>query len=281
MRQHALLALQRQRPGTFAVLIAAACLLMLLAAALALSLDAAERTIADMTAERLIVQVVDADPEQRGVLADEAMARLDRTTTVISSHRVSDREARALVAPYIGDVSASDLPLPIMIELRAKDHAEVRRALKSLPNVHVIAAGAELAALARLIGTLRGIALGGALTAAVTTGLIAMLTARAALAREGPTLEILHALGATDRQLSRLVTGKIMRDAAIGTVAGSGIAVLMILLIGARVGALGTGIDPRLGPGGWFILAVLAAALVGVATAAAQGALLATLRRAP
>lgn len=274
-------ALQRQRPGTFALLIAATCLLMLLAAALAMSLRTAARGIEDATAQALLVQIVDADPERRAATADEAIALLDRTPGVISSHRVPEREARALIAPYIAGMHANDLPLPAMIEVRARDRAAVTAALRPLPVVEVTAAGAELGGLQRLIGALRGVALGIALAAAGATGLIAMLSARAALAREGATLDILHALGATDRQLSRLVTGKVARDAAIGAAAGLLAAIAIIPFIGARLAAASAAIDTRFGAASWGILLLLAAALVGISVAAAQVALLASLRRAP
>jgi len=145
----------------------------------------------------------------------------------------------------------------------------------------VTAAGAELGPLIRLIDALRGVSFGIALTAAAATGLIAMLAARAALAREGATLNILHALGATDRQISYLVTGKIARDAAIGATIGLGAALLIILSIASRIAAVGAGVSPALSAGAWATLLLLPVVLVGLAALAAQGALLLALRRAP
>lgn len=275
-----LLALQRQRPGTFALLIAMTCLLMLLAAALALSLRAASHAVEESAAERLIVQIVDADRARRSDSADEVAARLARTSGIISSRRVPEREAYALIAPYIIGMHASDLPLPVLFEVRASSPVAVARALNTVPGVEITIAGAELGPLVRLIGALRTIALGVAVTAAAATALIAMLSARAAMARERTTLEILHALGATDRQLSRLVASKIARDAGLGAAAGLAAAIAVIVTIGTRFAAVGSGIDPRPGMGSWAILVLLAIGLVGVAIVAAQGALLATLRRA-
>lgn len=277
----ALLALQRQRPGTFAVLMAATCLLMLLAAAMALALRGAAHEVSDVTATRLLIQVVDADPERRDATADEVMARLDRMRSLGSAHRVSAEQAQGLIAPYMDGVQISDLPLPVLIELDGGDRGQVARRFADLPTVQVTAAGAELAPLIRLIDALRGVSLGIALVAAAATGLIAMLAARAALAREGATLGILHALGATDRQISYLVTGKIARDATIGAAIGFGVALAVILTIASRIAAIGAGLSPALGPGAWAILILLPLALVGLAVLAAQSALLLALRRAP
>jgi len=277
----ALLTLQRQRPGTFALLMAATCLLMLLAAALALALRGAAHEMSGVTATRLLVQVVDANPTNRDATADEVMTRLDRIRGLGSAHRVPMEQAQALIAPYMDGVPTSDLPLPALIELDRGDRARIARALRDLPTVQVTAAGAELGPLVRLIDALRSVSLGIALVAVAATGLIAMLAARAALAREGATLNILHALGATDRQISYLVTGKIARDAGVGAALGLVAALFVILTIASRIAAIGAGMSPALGPTAWGILLALPLGLVGLAALAAQAALMLALRRAP
>ena len=277
----ALLALQRQRPGTFALLMAATCLLMLLAAALALALRGAAHEVSGVTATRLLVQVVDANPTRRDATADEVMTRLDRMHRLGSAHRVPMEQAQALIAPYMDGVPTSDLPLPAMIELDGGDRAQVARAFRDLPTVQVTATGAELAPLIRLIDALRSVSLGIALVAVAATGLIAMLAARAALAREGATLNILHALGATDRQISYLVTGKIARDAGVGAAIGLVAGLFVILTIASRIAAIGAGMSPALSPTAWTILLALPLGLVGLAALAAQAALMLALRRAP
>lgn len=272
---------RRHPPGTFALLIAATCLLMLLAAALALALQGAARELAGSAADRVLVQVVDADPIHRDATADEILARLDRLAGLGSAHRVPPEEVQALIAPYIAGVRLDDLPVPALIELDRGDPAALSRMVKDLPNVQVTAAGAELGPLVQLVGALRGLSFGIALTAAAATALITMLAARSALAREGATLGILHALGATDGQVSRLVTGRIARDAALGAGAGLGAGIVIILAIASRLAALGGGIDAHLTFGAWLMLILLAIALVALATATAQATLLLALRRAP
>lgn len=272
---------RRQRPGTFALLIAATCLLMLLAATLTLALHGAARELAGSASERVLIQVVDADPIRRDATTDEILSRLDRLAGLGSAHRVPPEEVQALVAPYIAGVSVDDLPLPALIELDHGDRAALSRALKDLPQVQVTAAGAELGPLVRLVDALRGVSFGIALAAAAATALIAMLAARSALARESTTLGILHALGATDGQVSRLVTGKIARDAALGAGAGLAAGIVIILAVASRLAALGTGIQPHLTPAAWLTLFLLAVALVALATGTAQATLLLALRRAP
>jgi cell division transport system permease protein len=259
---------------------AATCLLMLLAAALTLALRSAAHELAEATAARIFIQVIDANAVRRDATSDEVMARLDRIAIFGSAHRVPAEEVRTLLAPYIEGVITTDLPLPVLIELKDGDPKALTHAFQDLPSVQVTPAGAELGPLVRLIDALRAVSVGIALTAALASGLIAMLAARAALAREAATLSILHALGATDSQISRLITGKIARDAGIGAAAGFGAALLVILMIASRVAEIGSGVNPHLGPGAWIILLVLTIGLMGLAVLAAQAALLATLRRA-
>jgi len=277
----ALLVLQRQRPGTFSLLMAATCLLMLLAAALTLALRSAAHEIADAAAQRIIVQVIDADPIRRDRVADEVITRLDRFAGFGSAQRVPPKEVQALIAPYIEGVSPNDLPLPALIELKKGRQGALARIFRDLPTVRVTAAGAELSPLVRLIDALRAVSTGIALTAAAATALIATLAARAALAREAATLGILHALGATDRQILRLVTGKIARDAGLGAAGGLAIALMIILMIASRLTDIGVGVNSHLSGTAWMVLLLLPLGLVGVAVLAAQGALLASLRRAP
>jgi cell division transport system permease protein len=253
---------------------------MLLAATFALALQAASSGLSQATAGRLLVQVVDADAKRREATADAVLSRLDNVPGVDSAHRVPDTQAKALIAPYIAGMNATDLPVPAMIDVRG-DRARVTQALQDIPTVVLTATGDEVAPLSRLIEALRAVAFGTALVAAAATAMIAALSARAVLSREASTLEILHALGATDGQLSRLVTGRIARDAVLGSLVGLLAALLVMAGLSSRIAALATGIEVRLGPAAWLILLVLPALLVMLTIAAAQATLVATLRRAP
>lgn len=275
------LALPRRRPGAFALLMAATCLLMLLAAALGLGLQAVAGGAARIGARTLLVQVIDANRTRRDAVADAAMDRLNRTSGLISATRLTDAEARALIATYMDGVDSPDLPLPVLIDVKARDPAAMARAVGALPHVQVTRMEADLRPLLTLVRTLRGTAWAVALVAAGATGLIAVLAARAAIAREAVTLGVLHALGATDRQMSRLICGTIARDAAIGAAAGLLAAMAVISVVGGRLAAVHAGLHVGFGAGSWAVLLMLPVALIGLAAAAAQGALVLALWRAP
>ena len=61
----------------------------------------------------------------------------------------------------------------------------------------------------------------------VATMAVVMLAARAGLEAHRGTIEVIHMLGATDRQVARLFQRRIALDAGIGAAAGG-------LLAGAR-----------------------------------------------
>jgi len=120
--------------------------------------------------------------------------------------------------------------------------------------------------------------LGGGATALVTT-----LAARSALAAHGETIAILHALGATDGQVARLIGLRMLRDAGIGAGIGLAAATASILVIARRLRAVesGLGTQALLGWGDWVQLVLLAAAVAALAALSAHVVLLLVLRRAP
>ena len=109
-----------------------------------------------------------------------------------------------------------------------------------------------------------------------------MLVARAALAEHLATVEIVHALGATDRQLAALLRWRIGRDAAIGSATGLAAAAATIRIIGERLAALDAGLiaGVTIGPLGWCALVGLPIALVLLTMLATQATALLMLRGA-
>jgi cell division transport system permease protein len=269
-----------RRPGALAWLIAATTLLMLLAGALTLALATAADHLRAATRHRLIVQVVQADRVLRASAVERILAQAAATPGVVAANRIADQDVMRLIDPYIGDMAPSDLPLPALIEVDlapSADVAAIARVFARSADIRATPAAGEARPFLALLDALQGAALTVMLVTVAATGLIAILAARAALVADRSSLAILHQLGATDRQLSRLVLGRIGREAAVGAAAGLLFAAGAIAAIGLRLTPLGIdGLDPR----GWALLAALALALVGLAIAAAWIALRLTLGRA-
>ena len=113
------------------------------------------------------------------------------------------------------------------------------------------------------------------------TAATVVLAARAALDTHRGTIEVLHLMGATDVQVARLFQRRIALDALFGGAVGLGAAALVLLVIGDRVGALGSEL---LGSAGlpllsWLILVALPVGGVLLATLVARMTILRALGR--
>jgi cell division transport system permease protein len=104
------------------------------------------------------------------------------------------------------------------------------------------------------------------------TAAVVVLAARAGLEAHRATIEVMHMLGATDVQVARLFQRRIAIDAGVGGLGGGLVAVLVIALLGGRVGALGSELlgQVALGPLDWVVVAALPFAFVVLGIVAAR-----------
>lgn len=232
--------------GPMPWVIAIMMFLTALAASAGLGLGAAVRTVGDSLAGKLTVQIVDANPdirESQARLVEQVLARQPGVREVV---RISDEEMTALLEPWLGEASGldADLPIPILIdaELPGATDAHINRVEQA---VHAVAPAARverhvrwLAPVMGLIGSLQLLA--GTLVAlmAAATASIVVLSARASLNTHRETIDVLHLMGATDLQITRLFQRRITIDAFIGGLLGLLAAVAVIALIGGRIQAM-------------------------------------------
>jgi cell division transport system permease protein len=108
-----------------------------------------------------------------------------------------------------------------------------------------------------------------------------MLAARAGLEAHRATIEVIHMLGATDRQVARLFQRRIALDAGIGAAGGSLVAGVLIAFVARQVGALDSELlsGMQLGAGDVALMIALPFAFVALAVVAARLAVLAQMRR--
>jgi cell division transport system permease protein len=98
---------------------------------------------------------------------------------------------------------------------------------------------APLVGLIRSLGLLAGgivIMMAGATAAAV------VLAARSALNTHRRTIDVMHMMGATDVQVARLFQRRIALDALFGAVVGLLVAIVVIVVLGRRIGEIGSGL---------------------------------------
>jgi cell division transport system permease protein len=198
---------------------------------------------------------------------------------------VPEAEMRRTLERWLGEAASSpDLPVPALVTVELAPGADpaalASRVRERVPQATVIAQTAELKPLLRSIRALQWLALSLVVLMGVATAAAIVLAARGALDTHRPTVEIMHGIGATDAQITRLFVRKIAVDSAAGSVAGLAVAAATLLLLGGGIAAL-AGEFAATGPLGTIDLAVLAlipVAAVAIAVTVAHGTLLKALR---
>lgn len=254
--------------------------LTLLSAAAGLATARAAGALDRQMAGRLTVQIVEGETQRRDAAAAQVLRVLRAQGDVARATPVPQADLARMLQPWLGtDAEAAGLPVPALIDVDLTSDAAAAIArvtvaiTRASPAARVDAHATWLGPVGRLLDTAAWLAGAIILLMLVATGAVVMLAARAGLEAHRGTIEVIHMLGATDRQVARLFQRRIAIDAGIGAVAGSVFAGAAILLIAREVGALDSQLldEMRLGvadigllfatPFGFVLLAVVAARL--------------------
>lgn len=270
--------------GPMPWVIAIMLFLTLLAAAAGLSLVRAADDVGRDLAGRVTIQIADPDPASRADKARRIARALDGQAYVARVAPVDEAKLKDMMRDWIGDAGlAADLPIPALIDvdLASGDDADGLTRLRAAVAKVAPDAGVEphadwLGAVARLIRSLAWIA--GALMAMMAGATIATVTlaTRGALNTHYATIEILHLIGSTDRQIARLFQRRIAMDATFGCTIGFLVAFIVVTFVGWQfrdvgAGLLQTGGTIRDGIGWqWLVLLMLPIAGVGIAMLTAR-----------
>ncbi|MDP3676881.1 MAG: cell division protein [Novosphingobium sp.] len=284
---------QARLSGPMPWVIAIMVLLTAIAAAAGLALgNLAAQASADL-AGGVTVQVVNAAPGARMRQANDALAVLRETPGVAQVRLVPAAEVNALLEPWLGtrsdDPAAADaLPVPALIDARldgpanaaALDRLRARLA-EVAPDARVDAQAGWLEPVFAALDALRWLAVALIALLALTMMAAVLLAARTALDSHRGTIEIVHMLGGTDAQIARVFQRSIAIDAAAGGALGLALAVAVIIALGRRFEALGSGVAGGAGLGwvDWLLLGLVPLAGVALATITARSAVLRALRR--
>lgn len=240
-------------PWVIAIMVA----LMVIAAAGGLALRNTGRAAAAELSGGITVQIVEARPEERDRQARAAVLALARIPGVSEAHLVPQAELDALVEPWLGggdDQGAGDLgegavPVPALIDARLAGGLSPERLGRiettlraTAPAARVDAQSTWLGPVFGAIGSLQWLSLALIVVLALATGAAVLLAARTALGNNRATIEIVHLLGGTDAQIARIFQRSIFRDAVGGAAAGTGAAIVVMLLLGRSFAALQAGI---------------------------------------
>jgi cell division transport system permease protein len=274
-------------PWVIAIMIA----LTVVAAASGLSLrNAALAASADLEGG-LTVQIVNAAPAERTRQAAAALEVLRKTPGVAQASLVPQEELNRLVEPWLGTKPGDNvdaLPIPALIDVRLAGAATPERVEALRGALRPVAASARVDAqsawLAPVFGAIRALqwmAAGLIALLAFATAAAVLLAARTSLGTNRATIEVVHLLGATDRQIARIFQRSIAVDAMAGGAAGLALGLTAILLLSRQFAALGSGMVSAggLGWADWTAIALIPVAGVVLAVITARVTVLRALGR--
>lgn len=263
--------------GPMPWVIAIMLFLTLLSAATGLALFRAAGDVGQDLAGRVTIQIADPNPATRAQKVRAIRRVLVAQSYVERVTPIDEAELQEMLRDWLGDAGiTADLPIPALIDvdLVADDVDAVDRlrvAVASVaPDAAVEAHASWLGAVSRLIRSLAWLA--AALIAMMIVATVATVTlaTRGALNTHYATIEILHLIGSTDRQIARLFQRRIAMDATFGCTIGFLAAFIVIMSVGWQFRDVGAGLLSGGGsPRGfaWDYVALLALPLLGVAIA--------------
>lgn len=258
-------------PWVIAILIA----MVVIAAAAGLALrNLAETARADLSAA-LTVQVIEPNPDLRAARGEDAARILSGLPGVRSVRLVPEQELVDLLEPWLGTAASSaEVPIPALIDVElvgragSRELAAVEAALaERVPGARVDAQSDWLRPVYRALAALQWLTLGLIALLALATAAAVWLAARSTFANHRDTVEIIHLLGGTDRQVTRLFLASVLRDAGFGALVGAGLGLAAIWLLARQFAALDGGMvaGGGLALADWLVIAAIP--LAGVALA--------------
>lgn len=282
---------QGRLSGPMPWIIAIMTFLTVLACAAGIALQQGAATLADAVANRMTVQLAEPDAQDRDAAVRRIVSTLERLPAVKRVSAVPRDALARQLEPWLGkDIGAADIPIPALIDVdlavsgpegEAAAQSIVRQVTAISPKANVQAHAAYLQPVAMLVRTIGGIAFAIVALMAVATGCAVVLAARAAHATHRGTIDIMHMLGATDRQVMRLFQRRMTLDVSFGALLGLLVAVAVILLVGRSLSLIASDlISSAALPGwGWIVLPLLPLSFVFLAWIAARMTLSSALGR--
>lgn len=275
-----LLPAERLHAPTVAVM-AIMTFVMILVAAAGLALANAAGLVVSGTQSRYVVEL----PAASAADLPSAVAAARSVPGVRNVKAVPQAEMRKTLQRWLGEAANSaDLPIPAMatVDLApGTDPASVAKAVEAhVPTARFSAQSAELKPLLDSLRTLQWLAVAMVLLMAAATAAAIVLAARGALDTHRPTVEIMHGIGATDGQVTRLFERKIAIDAIAGAIAATIAAGVVLLSVGGGISATAADLawTAPLSGADLLILALVPIGAIAIAVAVAHVTLLRALR---
>jgi cell division transport system permease protein len=274
--------------GPMPWVIAIMMFLTILAAAAGMALAGSARSLGKDLDARLTVQLPEPNAGLRDAQASQILIGLRRLAVVKNAEAVPQAQLSALLEPWLGSEGIdADLPLPALIDVELKrtgadDIAVVRELVAMIaPAARVDQQALWLQPLANLLKSLIWLAVGLVALMTIATSAAVVLAARGALNTHRATIDVLHLLGSSDNQIAGIFQRRIALDALFGGFVGLLLALIVMLLIGDRMRALGSDLlgSAGLGWGSWLLLLTLPLIGAALSTLSARITVLRVLRQ--
>jgi cell division transport system permease protein len=280
----------RDTGGAMPWIIAVMTCLAMLGLAAALSLAPAAASLSGQIAGRATIQIVEPDVTARRAAVAAVRDAVRDQPYVMDFRVVPEAELAGMASQWLGEgVRETGLPLPALIDVdlvpgdSADGIVRLQAAVRqSVPAARVIAHADWLGPVAGLIQTIGWLAAIIAFLLVIAAAAVAMVSARAALAAQRPTIEVLHMVGATDVQIARLFQRRTARDVSAGAALGGVVALAIILLIAWQMQGVAAGLaGETAGPLQFLWLLLVPPLVLVVAVVTARLGVLRALRLMP
>ncbi len=257
-------------------IIALMVLLAVLGLATGLSLASGVGVLDEGLSRSFTVQIVEPNPDEMTRKVDAAETLLAKTEGISDIDRLSEDRLRGLLEPWLGTGNVGeDLPLPMMIDAKAAEGVDIDalgvRLAREIEGARLDDHASWLAPVGRVAWALATVALIAALLVAVATAAIVILGVRAGLGRHRETIDVLHLMGAEDRHISALFQYRFAMIACLGAAIGFGLGLIVLIVVGQLIGAVGGGLAGAAGLPwwGWMIICAVpfGAVLLSMSTA--------------
>ena len=249
---------------------------ILLVAASGLVTARAAGELSGSIGERYVLTVPAGDPQA-------IAARVQSLPGVRSVEAVSESEMRGTLRRWLGpSADSADLPIPALVRFELGEGASIAplrpALLRAAPGGAVSSYRDQVAPLLSSLQLVQSVALALVMLLGAAASSAVVLAARGAIESHRATVDVLHGIGATDSQVTRIFQYRIALDTLAGSLAGAaaGGAVILILSGGARWAADMSGLS--LGTVDLLLLAGLPLLLTVIATLAARATILSALR---
>lgn len=257
----------RESQGVLPWVIAVMVYLMVLAVAGGIGVVSATKDWSGGLARSWTVQILSPEGEDRNAEVQAVMRFLADQPGVSGVNVLPETEARALLEPWLGESAKSqELPVPALIDVMLTpdsvlDADTVEAQLKAYaPNSAIDDHDAWLGQLTTFAHGLQGLAYLIVGLVALATAAIVTFSTQAGLSSHHETIEILHLIGAEDRQIAREFQWRYLAHGLKGSIVGAVAGIGTVAAIGAmarRLGSEGILSSFEFGAGSWALLAAL------------------------